>query len=102
MRAPQYGLPRGPNPAIAKGLHVAPFANIFALVENLGAISLHRTEADAKTALEAELKRRSSLPAFGLTTPGEVAPGRGDSERGQPIAAPPATDERANERKSGD
>jgi hypothetical protein len=66
MRAPQYGknrekMPVGPNPAIAKGPRVAPFANIFALVESLGVISLHKTEADAKTALEAELERRRQL-----------------------------------------
>ena len=80
MRAPQFGkvrqrMPVGPNPMASAGLRVAPFANIFALVEGLGCISLHRTEAEAKTALEGELKRRSSPPAFGLTTPGEGAPG---------------------------
>lgn len=62
VRAPQYGksraLPIGPNPAAAQGLRVKPFANIFALLEGLGAISLHKTEADAKAALEAELERR--------------------------------------------
>lgn len=57
MRAPQYRRV-GPNPAAARGLCVRPFANIFALVESLGVISLHRTEQEAKTALEAELERR--------------------------------------------
>jgi hypothetical protein len=69
MRAPQYRrvterkriLPVGPNPAAGKGLRVRPFANIFALVEGLGVVSLHRTEADAKTALEQEQERRKSL-----------------------------------------
>ena len=57
MRAPQYRrgterrMPVGPNPAIAKGLCVKPFANIFALVENLGVISLHRTREEAAAAL---------------------------------------------------
>ena len=69
MRAPQFGKVRdgnrrivteidGPNPEATKGLRVKPFANIFALVEGLGVISLHRTEADAKTALEGEIERR--------------------------------------------
>lgn len=86
MRAPQYGrMPRGPNPAIAKGLRVAPFAKIFALVDGLGCISLHKTEADAKTALEQEQERRKAL------------------ERGQPVAAmTPADAKRANEREAGD
>jgi hypothetical protein len=68
MRAPQYRrvterkriLPIGPNPAGALGLRVKPFANIFALVESLGVVSLHLTEAEAKTALEDELARRST------------------------------------------
>jgi hypothetical protein len=85
MRAPQYRrvterkrvLPVGPNPAAAQGLRVRPFANIFALVEGLGVVSLHQTEPEAQTALEHELKRRAALPAFGLTTPGEHAPGNG-------------------------
>lgn len=83
MRAPQYRrvterkTPVGPNPEAAKGLRVKPFANIFAVVEALGVVSLHRDEADAQTALEVELKRRAALPAFGLTTPGEHAPGNG-------------------------
>ena len=64
MRAPQYGrMPEGPNPALKKGLHVAPFAKIFALVDALGCISLHRSEAEAKAALEAELERRKALKA---------------------------------------
>lgn len=60
MRAPQYGKVRepGPNPEAAKGLRVKPFANVFALVEGLGVISLHQTEAEAKTALEGEIERR--------------------------------------------
>lgn len=66
MRAPQYRrvterkreMPVGPNPEAAKGLRVKPFANIFALVEGLGVVSLHKCEADAQTALEDELKRR--------------------------------------------
>ena len=61
MRAPQYGkvrMPVGPNPMASAGLRVAPLANIFALIEGLGCISLHRTEADAKTALEGEIERR--------------------------------------------
>ena len=48
-----------PNPEAAKGLRVKPFANIFALVEGLGVVSLHKTEADAKTALEGEIERRT-------------------------------------------
>lgn len=81
MRAPQFGpgkvrpptiarqtapradifgkdVPPGPNPEAERGLRVKPFANIFALVESLGVISLHQTEADAKTALEGEIERR--------------------------------------------
>jgi len=61
MRAPQYGkvyTPEGPNPEAAKRLRVKPFANIFALVEGLGVISLHRTLSDAQTALEGEIERR--------------------------------------------
>lgn len=74
VRAPQYGrMPPGPNPAIAKGLRVAPFANIFALTETLGVISLHRTEAEANEALRSELERRRALraraPASGSTPP---------------------------------
>jgi hypothetical protein len=67
MRAPQYRrvterkMPVGPNPAIAKGLRVAPWANIFALVDGLGVISPYRTEAEAKAALEVELARRKSI-----------------------------------------
>jgi hypothetical protein len=64
MRAPQYGkvrMPVGPNPFAGAGLRVAPFANIFALVEGLGCISLHKTEADAKTALEGEIERRRRI-----------------------------------------
>ena len=72
MRAPQFGKVRdgnrrivteidGPNPEATKGLRVKPFANIFALVEGLGVISLHRTEAEAKTALEEWLERRRKL-----------------------------------------
>jgi hypothetical protein len=66
MRAPQYGkvrMPVGPNPMASAGLRVAPFANIFALVEGLGCISLHRTEAEAKTALEGEIERRRQVNA---------------------------------------
>ena len=70
MRAPQYGKVRdgnrrigteidGPNPEATKGLRVKPFANVFALVEGLGVVSLHQTEADAKTALEGEIERRT-------------------------------------------
>jgi hypothetical protein len=85
MRAPQYRrvterkrvLPVGPNPMASSGLRVAPWANIFALVDGLAALSAYRTEAEAQTALEHELKRRAALPAFGLTTPGEHAPGNG-------------------------
>jgi hypothetical protein len=51
----------GPNPEAALGLRVKPFANIFALVEGLGVISLHQTEADAKTALEGEIERRRQV-----------------------------------------
>lgn len=63
MRAPQYGkvrerMPEGPNPEATKGLRVKPFANIFALVEGLGVVSLHQTEAEAQTALEGEVERR--------------------------------------------
>ena len=65
MRAPQLGKVKpslaeklGPNPEAALGLRVKPFANIFALVEGLGAVSLHQTEADAKTALAGEIERR--------------------------------------------
>jgi hypothetical protein len=63
MRAPQFGkvrdrMPEGPNPAAKLGLRVSPFANIFALVEGLGVISLHQKEADAKAALEGEIERR--------------------------------------------
>ena len=54
-------MPEGPNPEATKGLRVKPFANIFALVESLGVVSLHKTEADAKTALEAELERRRQI-----------------------------------------
>ena len=64
MRAPQFGkvrdpMPPGPNPEALKGLRVKPFANIFALVEGLGVISLHKTEPDAKAALEGEIERRT-------------------------------------------
>lgn len=70
MRAPQLGkvrdkrdyfgtnVPPGPNPEATKGLRVKPFANVFALVDGLGVISLHRDEADAKTALDEEIERR--------------------------------------------
>ena len=66
MRAPQFRrvtarMPVGPNPAIAKGLRVAPWANIFALVDGLGVIAPYQTEAEAKAALEAELERRRKL-----------------------------------------
>ena len=54
-------MPVGPNPMASAGLRVAPFANIFALIEGLGCISLHRTEADAKTALEGEIERRRRI-----------------------------------------
>ena len=74
MRAPQYGrMPPGPNPGNAKGLRVAPFAKIFALVDGLGCISLHKTEAEANEALRSELERRRALraraPASGSTPP---------------------------------
>jgi hypothetical protein len=89
MRAPQFGpgkvrtpekrdkwdifgtnVPPGPNPEGAKGLRVKPFANIFALVESLGVISLHQTEADAKTALEGEIERRQRFNASRVTQEG--------------------------------
>jgi hypothetical protein len=54
-------MPVGPNPAIAKGLRVEPWANIFALVDGLGVIMPYQTEAEAKAALEAELERRRKL-----------------------------------------
>jgi hypothetical protein len=64
MRAPQYRrmtgpnvMPVGPNPAIKKGLRVEPFANIFALVENLGVISLHQSREDADAALAEYAKK---------------------------------------------
>jgi hypothetical protein len=68
MRAPQFGkvrdpMPPGPNPEALKGLRVKPFANIFALVEGLGVISLHKTETDAKAALEGEIERRQRFNA---------------------------------------
>jgi hypothetical protein len=82
MRAPQFGpgkvrnpekrekrdifgtnVPPGPNPEAALGLRVKPFANIFALVEGLGVISLHQDEGGAKTALEVELERRRQFNA---------------------------------------
>ena len=62
MRAPQYRrvterkMPVGPNPAIKKGLRVEPFANIFAVVEGLGVISLHRTREEADAALAGRAK----------------------------------------------
>ena len=61
MRAPQYRrvterMPAGPNPAIKKGLRVEPFANIFAVVENLGVISLHKTREEADAALAGRAK----------------------------------------------
>lgn len=72
MRAPQYRrvitgirskpiLPEGPNPAATAPLRVEPFGSIYALVEGLGVISLHRTPEEGKTALEAELERRSRV-----------------------------------------
>ena len=51
-----YGLPVGPNPAAKKGLRVEPFANIFALVEGLGVISLHKTREEAAAALAERAK----------------------------------------------
>ena len=51
MRAPQYRRVTGPNPALKKGLRVEPFANIFAVVEGLGVISLHKTRQEADAAL---------------------------------------------------
>ena len=61
MRAPQYRrvterMPVGPNPAAAKGLCVKPFANIFAVVESLGVISLHKTREEADAALAGRAK----------------------------------------------
>jgi hypothetical protein len=80
MRAPQFGpgkvrpprvpekrdifgkdVPPGPNPEAERGLRVKPFANIFALVEGLGVVSLHQTERQAKTAREGEIARRLSF-----------------------------------------
>jgi ribosomal protein S27AE len=57
----ERSMPIGPNPSASRPAHVAPFANIFALVEGLGVISLHQTEAEAKTALEEWLERRRKL-----------------------------------------
>ena len=51
MRAPQYRRVSGPNPAAKKGLRVEPFANIFAVVEGSGVISLHKTREQAAAAL---------------------------------------------------
>jgi len=58
------GLPPGPNPALAKGLRVEPFASVWALVNGLGVVSIHRTEAAAQGALEDERERlaRANLP----------------------------------------
>lgn len=65
MRAPQYrkvgkkpDMPIGPNPALAKGLRVEPFAKIYALVDGLSCISLHKQEEEAQAALDVELERR--------------------------------------------
>jgi hypothetical protein len=57
MRAPQFG-PGKVRDRMPEGLCVRPFANVFALVEGFAVVSLHRTQADAKTALEGEIERR--------------------------------------------
>jgi hypothetical protein len=61
-------MPEGPNPEAAKGPRVKPFANVFALVEGLGVISLHRDEADANAALEGEIERRKRFNASHVVT----------------------------------
>lgn len=79
MRAPQYGrvdpkpgktLPAGPNPAAAKGLRVEPFAKIFALVDGLGCISLHKTREEADAALAAQRAKRHQAETQGQHRPG--------------------------------
>jgi hypothetical protein len=99
MRAPQFGKvwpstmakqtpPRAAapeiNPEAKLGLRVKPFANVFALVEGLGVISLHKTEAEAKTALEGEIERRHR---FNERLPERVEPP--SPEAGEPHEAEP-------------
>jgi hypothetical protein len=89
MRAPQYRrvterkMPVGPNPAIAKGLRVEPWANIFALVDGLGVISPYRTEAEAKAALEAELARRNSIERVAVGKDADKTPNGDDGGGGE-------------------
>jgi hypothetical protein len=58
-------LPPGPNPAASAPLRVNPFGKIFALVEGLGVISLHRTRDEGEAAFAAEAERRAGLAAKG-------------------------------------
>jgi hypothetical protein len=58
VRVKPVPLPEGPNPAASASIHVEPFVAVFAVVEGLGVISLHRTQEEAQAALAAELERR--------------------------------------------
>jgi hypothetical protein len=67
---------------IERGLHVAPFANVFALVDGPGVIGLHQIREEAEAALKVELERRASTegrygehatnPVDGPDTGGEI------------------------------
>lgn len=50
-------------------LRVNSFGKVFALVEGLGVISLHRTRAEGKAALAAEGERRKRLAASFIQAP---------------------------------
>lgn len=52
-------MPPGPNPHRDDPIHVASFGKVWAVVEGLGVISMHKERAEAEEALAAILKRRS-------------------------------------------
>jgi hypothetical protein len=55
IRAPQFGKVK-PKDYRLPGPRVEPWANVFAVVEGLGVVSVHQTRAEAETALAARRK----------------------------------------------
>ena len=82
---------------IERGLYVAPFANVFALVDGPGVSGLHQTREEAEAALKVEIERRASTegrygehatnPVDGPDTGGEIQ-GSG-IQGGKPAPADP-------------
>jgi hypothetical protein len=55
-------MPPGPNPHRDDPMQVKPFGRIWAVVEGLGVISLHRTREEADEELKARLPKPKAEP----------------------------------------